>query len=130
MPDSIVAEPVIRQLISVLLFSILLKRFAISSVYCNVIVSGIVTGSFEKKAGLPVTGTSSYDMVSDATGAPSANKSYAILEVVSVNSLVFVTCSTTLRSSLCSPSLPDCSSTPVSWIATLSGSKGVCTISG
>src|SRR5215207_833809 len=129
-PDSIVAEPLMRQLISVLLFSILLKRDAISSVYCNVRVSDIVTGWFANNAGLPVTGTSSYDIVSDPTGARSANRSYAILEVVRVNSLVFVIWSATLRSSLCSLSLPDESSTPVSWIATLSGSNGVCTISG
>ena len=57
-PDSIVAEPLMRQLTSVLLFSILLKRDAISSLYCNVSVSDMVTGWFGKSAGLPVTGTS------------------------------------------------------------------------
>jgi hypothetical protein len=113
-PDSIVAEPLMRQLMPVLLSSILLNSPALSSEYCNVIVSAKVTGWFEKNAGLPLTGMSSYDIVSDPTGVPSANRSYSIFEVVSVKSLLFVILSATLRSSCCSPSLPDKSSTPVS----------------
>ncbi len=84
MPDSIVAEPVIFQVISPLPFRILLNKSARLSEYSSVNVSGIVTDFFGKNAGLPLGGISSYDIMSVPTGAPSADSSYSIFDVVKV----------------------------------------------